>query len=528
MKAPGIGRSSALAEWTLDDWLAHTQAQHWRSIDMGLSRIAQVWKNLRGTRSAWVIAVAGTNGKGSCVAMLEAALLEIGRSVQAQAQYQVPAPAPAADPSAVTPPRRLTIGSYTSPYLLHYNERVRIDGVAADDAALCQAFADIERARDGIALTYFEFGTLCALRVFQRREVDVALLEVGMGGRLDAVNVVDNDIALLTSIGIDHAQWLGDSRDAIGAEKAGIMTPGAVAVCADPHPPPSVARVAVERQCELLLNGRDFCLDVDLGASRMADHAAAATTSPAPREAASFAAGHADDFRWRSGHRAIAASWRCVAGLAPPFGGARQRDNLAGVAATLALTARRAAPPAAHASRRAHGHINAHIDARPQHLIDGLAKMTLGGRCQVVDGAPQIILDVAHNPDAAAELAGFLARRQCADKADQAGQTRAVLGVLADKAAAEMMAALGGVIDHWYLATLLGERGQTAAALERQLRQAGDAAPASTHASPLAAYSRAMADAQASDRVVVWGSFQTVGAILAHLQRGDNAGVAIP
>ena len=411
---------------------------------MQLGRIARVWENLAGRRSALVISVAGTNGKGSCVAMLEAALREAG----------------------------LKTGSYTSPHLVRYNERVRVDGRAADDATLCAAFADIERARAGIRLTYFEFGTLCALRIFQRRRVDVSLLEVGMGGRLDAVNLIDNDIALITSIGIDHAQWLGRDRARIAAEKAGILKPNALAVCAEPRPPACIARIAAEQRCELLQNGVDYQIE--------------------QRD---------DGLLWQSRHPAVASAWRRIARLQSPLSGAQQLNNLGGVVAVLALA-------------RARGDLGIRLSEK--NLRDGLANTRLAARCQVIAGddhSPEVILDVAHNPDSAAGLADFLARHIHG----ATGTTHGVFAALADKPAAAIAKTLDGAIDRWYLATLAGERGQSADALKAQLT-ATAAATATTHDSPLAAYLSAVSAADAHDRVVVFGSFYTVGDIITHFQ----------
>ncbi|MGI9309998.1 MAG: bifunctional folylpolyglutamate synthase/dihydrofolate synthase, partial [bacterium] len=307
--APKPAAVSAPEAWTLTDWLAHIQTQHWRSVDMNLERIAAVWEQLRGERCGWVIAVVGTNGKGSCAAMLDAALRGVG----------------------------LRTGRYTSPHLVRYNERIRVDGAAADDAELCAAFAEIERARGAIPLTYFEFGTLCALRIFARRRVEVSILEAGLGGRLDAINLVGNDIALITSIGIDHAQWLGDSREAIAAEKAGVLRRGAMAVCAEPHPPRSIARIAAERDCELLQSGRDYRIE-----------------------------SRGDGIAWCSDHAAIPSAWRRLNRLATPraLGGARQIGNLGGVVATLALSC-----------ARLPRHGNNAIE--PQVALDGLANTRL-------------------------------------------------------------------------------------------------------------------------------------------------------
>jgi len=423
--------------YALADWLAHIQRQHWRSIDMRLSRVARVWEKLACARSKLVITVAGTNGKGSCVAMLESALREAG----------------------------LRVGSYTSPHLIRYNERIRIDGRAQGDAALCQAFGEIEAARGRVPLTYFEFGTLCALWLFARERVEVSLLEAGMGGRLDAVNIIDNDLALLTSIGIDHAKWLGAGRAEIAAEKAGVIKHGALAVCAEPRPPACIARTAAARNCLLLQSGRDYHIAEQDGA-----------------------------LHWRSGHAAVPARWRRIGGLRVPLAGARQADNLGGAIAALAL-------------------LRAKTRLGITHLRAGLAKTELPARCQVLPGAPEIILDVAHNRDSAKTLAGFLARR------GRHARTHAVAGMLADKPLADILAVLREAIDCWHFATLGGARGQCAAALQAALAQVAPAATATLHDSPLAAYSAARVAAGARGRVVVFGSFHTVGAILAHLER---------
>ena len=432
---------SDFAGYTLADWSEHIQTRHWRSIDLTLERVAAVWENLGGRVSGLVIAVAGTNGKGSCVAMLEAVLGNAG----------------------------LCVGCYTSPHLVRYNERVRVGGRAADDAALCAAFAEIEAARGGIPLTYFEFGTLCALRIFQRRRVDVSLLEVGMGGRQDAVNLVDNDVALITDIGIDHAQWLGANREAIATEKAGILKKNALAVCADPAPPSAIARIAAERHCALLQSGTDYQVE---------------------RSGAGI--------RWHSAHPALS-QWSPVTELRQPFGGARQLSNLGGVVATLALTSGRTGVSEAN-------------------LRAGLEHARLPARCQVIAGAPEIVLDVAHNHDSAAHLAAFLGQRKTADH----GKTCGVLGMLADKPVADILSAMHGVIDRWHLATLTGERGQSAAALKKQLVKAGSASPAACYDSPLAAYLGALAEAEDRDRVVIFGSFHTVGDIIAHFEHAGG------
>lgn len=470
---------SDFGRYTLADWLEHIQTQHWRSVDMSLERIAQVWARL-GAKSdsasdtdsdsglGLVIAVAGTNGKGSCVAMLESVLRAAGRKT----------------------------GSYTSPHLVRYNERVRIAGRAVDDATLCAAFAEIERARAQIPLTYFEFGTLCALVIFRQQQVEVSILEVGMGGRLDAVNLIHNDIALITTIGIDHAAWLGSSRAAIATEKAGILKKNGLAVCAEPNPPANIAHTATEQNCVLLQNGVDYQI------KPTGEHS-----------------------HWQSRHPFIPPEWQRVAQLRQPFGGVRQLDNLGGVVAVLALTAKR-------------------TGVTRQNLQDGLANTRLMARCQVISGTPEIILDVAHNLDSARDLAAFLGMRKIA------GKTHGVLGMLADKPSDNIISVMANFIDRWHLATLSDARGQTAYELERILNQAlnrdmtmymnqdinpdtnpdinqnmkkqsvvtANPTAASLHDSPLAAALFAIDEAAEGDRVVIFGSFYTVGDIIAHFE----------
>ena len=441
---------------TLADWLEHIQKQHWRSIDMRLNRVAEVWEKLGAASDlhshSLTITIVGTNGKGSCVAMLEAALREAG----------------------------LRVGSYTSPHLVRYNERVRINGREAGDEELCNAFSAVESARGRVPLTYFEFGTLCALWLFARARAQVLLLEAGMGGRLDAVNIIQNDLALITSIGMDHARWLGTDREKIAAEKAGVLKSGAIAVCADSQPPECIARIAAERDCMLLQSGRDYQI--------------------APHEIKNEIKNTGEFFDWQSAHTAVPENWRRMEGLRAPLPGARQRDNLGGVIATLAL-------------------LREKTQLNKKTLRAGLAKTALRARCQVITGAPEIILDVAHNRDSAKTLAEFLARRAPAKR------TYGVAGILADKPLAEIFAEISGAVDCWHLATLGGERGQPASALRDALAQVApeSAAAATLHDTPLAAFLAAQNMAAAAEksgpaRVIVFGSFQTVGAILGHLE----------
>ncbi len=409
----------------LPAWLDWQETLHPNPVDLGLERVGEVAKRLDLlSPKVPVISVAGTNGKGSSVAMLDA--------VYRAAGYRT--------------------GVYTSPHLLEYNERICIDGRHADDASLCDAFARIDAARDGISLTYFEFGTLAALDIFSRMDVDILLLEVGMGGRLDAVNIIDADAALVTAIGHDHRQWLGSDREAIGREKAGIYRCGRPAVCSDPRPPDSLRQVAQSIGADWKTLGEHF----------------------------RYRAG-GDGWDWQAGSRKHAAL------PIPAIGGRHQLDNAAGVLMVIEV-------------------LGAVCPVSPGSLADGLRSVSLAGRCQVVPGSIPRILDVAHNPESGRQLAGFL------DDNPAAGKTWLVLGMLADKDAAAFADILAPCVDQWCLVDLAGERGLSARELgrligrTRQVQTFKDVAEALLHVNRYA---------NNGDRVVVTGSFVTVAAALA-------------
>lgn len=411
---------------TLDGWLHWQETLHPRAIDLGLERVRAVSGRLRPDPPAHaVITVGGTNGKGSCVALLEAILRAGG--------YRV--------------------GAYTSPHLLRYNERIRVDGADADDETVCRSFALIDAARGERTLSYFEFGTLAALDIFRDAGVDVAVLEVGLGGRLDAVNAVDADAALVVSVGIDHVDWLGADRDSIGYEKAGIYRPGRPAICADPDPPPPLLDHARNLGADLRLVGRDY------GFARTGQ------TWRWWAEGASF-----DD-------------------LPPPaLAGEHQLGNAA--AALAALHSLRDRLPLSAAAVHA-----------------GLSRARLPGRFQVFPGAVEWILDVAHNPHAAAVLADNLRERPCA------GRTSAIVGLLADKDADGVIRAMAPVVDAWYPVTLVGPRGRAGAELADILRSMG--ARATAQEGFREACRSALAAARPGDRIVVFGSFHAVAPALA-------------
>ena len=412
---------------TLDAWLRWQESLHPSAIDLGLERPGRVLDALGLRSPAYaLITVAGTNGKGSSVAMLESILRVAG--------YRV--------------------GCYTSPHLLHYNERVRIDGEPASDEALCDAFDRIDRARGETSLTYFEFGTLAAMDLFSRAGLDVAVLEVGMGGRLDAVNLLDADVALVTAIDVDHAAWLGKNREAIGREKAGIFRPQRPAVCSDPQPPASLLQHSGELGTELYRLGDEY----------------------------HYAEGEAG---WNWQGRGV----RYEGLPMPALRGRFQLQNAAGVLMALALLAER-------------------LPLSPGDLHRGLQAVSLPGRFQLLPGAVVTIVDVAHNPQSAAALAENLRAMPVA------GRTHAVVGMLADKDLSTIFGQLPDVIDLWYPAGLEVLRGADAETLLHALAGQGIVAERG-YASVDEALAAARAGARPGDRIVVFGSFYTVAEALA-------------
>jgi dihydrofolate synthase / folylpolyglutamate synthase len=414
----------------LPAWLAWQEQLHPTEIDLGLDRVRAVLAAMALERPPFrIITVGGTNGKGSCVAVLEALALESG----------------------------LATGAYTSPHLLRYNERVRVGGIEASDAALVAAFEAVEAARGATSLSYFEFGTLAALEIFRRRDVALAVLEVGLGGRLDAVNAVDPDVAVVTSVGLDHMEWLGPDRESIGREKGGIFRATRPAVIGDRAPPAALLQAAGAGALRL---GRDFDWSADGAGWRW--HAAALEFRGLPRGL-----------------------------LAAP---ALLDNGACAIAAFHALQPLHSASP---------------IPAR------ALARTRLAGRLQRIPGEVEWWLDVAHNPDGAAVLAGAL------QAAPIPGRTLAVFGMLADKDVPAMAAALDPCVDHWIAATLPPPRGLDA----RELGHRAGAcvrAPLEHATSIVAACEQARALAAPGDRIVVCGSFHAVGPALEWL--GYTAG----
>lgn len=416
---------------TLAEWLAYCEQLHPKNIDMGLERVRTVAERMQLRFDCPVITVAGTNGKGSTCAMLE--------SILRQAGYKT--------------------GVYTSPHLVHFEERLRLNGepVAAD--ALVPGFAAVERARTQtpeVSLTYFEFSTLAIFDVMRQSGLDAVVLEVGLGGRLDAVNIIDTDCAVITSIDLDHMELLGDTREAIGFEKAGIMRTDRPVVVSDPMPPQSVLDRALEVGADLWRVGKDFNVS-----------------------------GDKQQWGW-------AGRGRRYSGLAyPALRGANQLVNAAGVLA--ALTALREKLP-----------VNA------QAVRNGLAFVELTGRFQIIPGQPTLVLDVAHNPHSVSALAANL------DAMGYFPTTHAVFGAMADKDLAPMLAKVGPLLDRWYFTDLPTPRAATGAALQMawEAQNTRKDASARAFASPALALEAAIAAADPADRIVVFGSFYTVGGIL--------------
>jgi dihydrofolate synthase/folylpolyglutamate synthase len=424
---------------SLEHWLARQQAAHPHSIDLGLERVGAVARRLGLDRpAATVITVAGTNGKGSTAAHTEALLLAAGASV----------------------------GLFTSPHFIRYNERIRIQGHEVTDAALVSAFEHIEAARGRETLTFFEYNTLAALWLFAAAGVRFAVLEVGLGGRLDATNLIDADAAVLCSVGLDHREWLGETLEAIGAEKAGIFRAGRPAVLGTVNLPESVYAAIRRLGARAVLAERDFRWEVRA------------------------------DGRWR--YEGIGLRLEDL----PPSrleGLIQYRNAASALAAIESLAAGRAGTEA--------GSLLAALDART--VSRALGSVRLSGRFQVVPGEVPWILDIAHNAPAAQVFAAELARRPCR------GRTFAVFGVLGDKDAPEIGAALAPQVDEWLLCALPGPRGTSAAALRERLSAV--APRAQLFESVEAACAAARATARPGDRVVVCGSVYTVGPALQWL-----------
>ncbi|MCC8343340.1 bifunctional tetrahydrofolate synthase/dihydrofolate synthase [Pseudomonas stutzeri] len=424
---------------SLADWLAYLEQLHPIAIDMGLDRVRAVAARMAMTRPApLVVTVTGTNGKGSTCAFI-ASLLDA---------------------------QGLKIGSYSSPHLLRYNERVLLSGREASDAELCEAFAVVEAARGEISLTYFEMGTLAAFWLFERAGLDAVVLEVGLGGRLDAVNIVDADLAVITNIGLDHADWLGNSRESVAYEKAGILREGKPALCGDLDPPQPLLDHANSLSAPLLLRGRDF--DLAMGAG---------------------------DWHWRG-----------VDAAGAPL-------ELHGLP-LLTL-------PMENAALALQAYAMLGLPWGPARLARALLQTRVVGRLdsrQVLWNGRRIalLLDVGHNPHAAAFLAQRLEQRPVV------GTRRAVFGLLADKDLTGVLDALAPSISDWAVAPLPTPRTQSATQLAQALLERG--ASVSEYATIEQALDAQCARAESVDEILVFGSFYCAAAALEWLEQqvGDG------
>lgn len=418
---------------TLDGWLERIERLHYRTIDLSLDRVRAVADRLAIGFDCPVFTVGGTNGKGSTCAMLESILRAAG--------YRA--------------------GLYTSPHLLRFSERARIAGEVVGDEALIEQFDAVERSRGETSLTYFEFTTLAILRLFMAGRLDAVILEVGLGGRLDATNIVDADCAVVTSVDLDHMDYLGPTREHIGYEKAHIYRRGRPAICSDPQPPESLLEVAHDLGADLWLLGRDFNYQ-------------------------------GDRQQWAYGGRKVRR-----AGLPhPALRGANQLLNASGVLASLEALSQR-------------------LPVSQQAVRQGLLNVELAGRFQVLPGRPAVILDVAHNPHATAVLAKNL------DNMGFYPRTLAVLGMLRDKDAAGVIDKVADRIDHWYLGGTAGPRGLSGQALADILHGRRPEAAVESFDDIGAAYDAAHRAAAADDRIVVFGSFLTVADVMrAQRRRG--------
>lgn len=414
----------------LEKWLKWQESLHFTAIELGLERCRRVANNMGLLKPVYnVISVAGTNGKGSSITMLD--------QILRNANYKV--------------------GRYTSPHLLQYNERICINGEEVPDTELCESFDRIDRARGDISLTYFEFGTLAALDLFRQHNVELAILEVGLGGRLDAVNVLDADVALITSIDIDHQQWLGDNRDSIAREKAGIFRNKALAICSDPNPPQSLLDCAEALGTPLLVSGCDYFYSTNDNAWSWNSNESSLKELPRPMQYCDF-----------------------------------QLQNAAGVLMVL-------------------DKINHEYPVSLDNIKQGLNSFRLNGRMQIIPGEIQKILDVAHNRESVRALVENLRMIPCL------GQTHILVGMLKDKDHLEVFKVIKEVADSWNIVTLSQERGCDAKTLMTDLNTLGIYDNVFEFESVDEALDKLHLSAKSGDRIVVTGSFLTVGDALRHL-----------
>ncbi len=416
---------------TLQEWLTWQESLHFTSIELGLDRCMAVAEKMGLLQPDYaVISVAGTNGKGSSVNMLKNILIKAGYNT----------------------------GSYTSPHLIRYNERICINGVEVTDEMLCASFDRIDRARGDISLTYFEFGTLAALDIFRHAGIDIAILEVGLGGRLDAVNCVDANVALITAIDLDHENWLGPDRESIGREKAGIMRGDAPAICSDPNPPASLFEHAKELDTQFYIPGRDYRHKIT-----------------------------ADTWQWQWGSVKYSGLPR------PSLYNPEQMTNAAGVLMALTI-------------------ISDRFPVTIEAIRQGLQEFNLNGRFQIVPDKAQLILDVAHNRQSAALLVRNLKGLPVQ------GNTHIIIGMLKDKNHHAIFQEISQVADFWHIVTLDGPRGSDSHTLSEELAAMGLNRNINCYNSVADAVNSVREIVEPQDRIVITGSFLTVGAAIIHLK----------
>lgn len=424
---------------TLQAWLDWQLSLHVSAIDLELGRVQVVAERMKLLKPAFPLAtIAGTNGKGSTAALLTSILQSQGTKV----------------------------GTFTSPHFLRYNERIAINRQSVSDTLICEAFAAIDTARGDISLTYFEFGALAAMWVFMHEGVDVAVLEVGLGGRLDAVNIWDADVAIITSIGIDHVEWLGDDRELIGREKAGIMRAAQLAICGDPEPPASIAQVAAETSAVLMQNGRDFTVT--------------------PHLKTQF------NLHFHDPEQPDAKSWMRLA-RPKALPGEVQMQNAACAFLAYSHLAKQALVP----------------ELRDMKALDKAMRTTgLTGRLQRLQTKPDVYADVAHNPHAALNLSHWL------KKMPVKGKNVAIFSILADKDVTGVLKALETQFTEWHFVPLPGERGLSLEALRAAAETAGVQGKCCYHDDIERLWAAVIPSVKADDRVVAFGSFLLVSQLL--------------
>lgn len=418
---------------TLEAWLALLETRHPQSIDLGLQRCGEVYQRLGSPRPAQkVFTVAGTNGKGSTVAYLAAMSSATG----------------------------LRFGTYTSPHIFRFNERICVMGETVDDETLVSAFGQVEAARETVSLTYFEFTTLAGLLILQQAELDCVVLEVGLGGRLDTVNLVDTDCAVITPIGLDHLDFLGPDLDSIAREKAGIIRAGTPVVCSEREPPAPVLQTATRLKAPVYRRGVDFDLQKDPSGDKELRFSSAGWSMSVP---------------------------------APSLAGDYQRDNLA-------------------AALCAFGTLYPDCLDRPGTIASAIQAVSVPGRLQRINSTPEILLDVGHNAMAAEAVAAFLAQQ------GPGTHTLCVLAMLADKPAEQVALAMRCVCEHWICAGLPGERGQAGSVLAQRVRSVLPQADIQTVVTVEDAMQAAVATS-GIDRILVFGSFVTIASAADWLQK---------